>query len=83
MRYLLIATGLLAGCAASVSDEAQESCSAGLYSGLVGQDAAASLAVPEPKRVYVLGEPITMDFNPARINIELDDTDTIIALKCG
>ena len=42
-----------------------------------------ALSIPDPKRQYRLGDPVTLDFNPARVNVELDDTDVIVAIKCG
>lgn len=83
MKYSLVAVALLGACATAAPDASPESCNADAYSALVGQDAAASLAVPEPKRVYVIGEPVTQDFVPERINIQLDDTDTVVAVTCG
>ena len=83
MRYSLIAVVLLGACSTAAPQASPESCNAGAYAGLIGQDAAASLALPEPKRVYVVGEPITQDFIPERINVQLDETDTIIAVTCG
>ncbi len=60
-----------------------DTCNAAAYQHLVGQDAVVDLSLPDPKRTYRLGDPVTLDFNPARLNIKLDDTDTIIAIDCG
>jgi hypothetical protein len=62
---------------------APEACGAENYQNLIGQDAAAALALPDPKRVYRTDEAITQDFVPTRINVQLDDTDTIFAVTCG
>ena len=88
--YLTIMAGLLAaGCTATqtpppgVPVAGQDTCNAAAYQNLIGQDAVVDLALPEPKRTYRLGDPVTMDYNPARLNIKLDQTDTIIAIDCG
>ncbi|KHA50683.1 MAG: I78 family peptidase inhibitor [Sulfitobacter geojensis] len=60
-----------------------DTCNAAAYQNLIGQDAVVDLSLPDPKRTYRLGDPVTTDFNPARLNIKLDDTDTIIAIDCG
>ncbi|MCX7558055.1 I78 family peptidase inhibitor [Sulfitobacter sp. F26204] len=82
---------LLAGCAtpptprntARQQASGEDSCNAAAYQNLIGQDAVVDLSLPEPKRTYRLGDPVTADFNAARLNIKLDDTDTIIAIDCG
>lgn len=87
----LMAGLLVAGCnavPASNNAPAQrvsgpDTCNAGAYQSLIGQDAVVELSLPEPKRSYRLGDPVTTDFNPARLNIKLDDTDTIVAIDCG
>jgi len=60
-----------------------DTCGAAAYQDLIGKDAAASLALPEPKRAYRPDEAVTTDINPARLNVQLDDTDTIVAVTCG
>lgn len=35
-------------------------------------------------RIYETGQPVTMDFNASRLNIEIDpDTQTVVRLTCG
>lgn len=87
MKYSVVLVLLLAGCNA-VAPAGQrgaepQACGAQDYQGLIGQDAAAALAVPDPKRIYRMDEAVTQDFMPTRINIQLDDTDTIFAVTCG
>lgn len=36
-----------------------------------------------PIRYYTQGDPITMDFNPARLNVELGEDGKIKVLRCG
>ncbi|WP_299027102.1 I78 family peptidase inhibitor [uncultured Sulfitobacter sp.] len=90
MRYSIFIALLLAGCGASLAPttgsapaNAPDTCNAAAYQGLIGQDAASSLALPEPKRLYGPNDAVTSDFNAARLNVQLDDTDTIIAVTCG
>ena len=34
-------------------------------------------------RVTQPNQPVTMDYNPQRLNIDIDDADSIIRLSCG
>ncbi|MGC1505204.1 MAG: I78 family peptidase inhibitor [Sulfitobacter sp.] len=88
----LMALVLVAGCAVAPNSKpaspaqpasGPDTCNASAYQSLVGQDAVVDLSLPNPKRTYRLGDPVTSDFNPARLNVKLDDTDTIIAIDCG
>ncbi|GLT12835.1 I78 family peptidase inhibitor [Sulfitobacter sp. PR48] len=60
-----------------------DTCNAAAYAGMIGQDAVVALSIPDPKRQYRLGDPVTMDFNASRVNIVLNDTDVIIDITCG
>lgn len=84
MKYAILVLPLLAACGAPVARQAPaESCGAAEYQSLVGQDAAATLALPEPKRTTRPDEAATTDFIPNRITVQLDETDTIQAVTCG
>jgi hypothetical protein len=90
MTLMCMTLGMLAGCGSVVSTgnapskpAGADTCNAAAYAELVGQDAVQSLALPDPKRSYRLDEPVTMDFVAERLNIKLDETDTIIAIDCG
>lgn len=91
MRYMILAGLLLAGCDTAAIAPAQraaqgagpDTCNAAAFQTLVGQDAASALALPEPKRLAGPLDPVTTDFLPDRLNVQLDATDTIIAVTCG
>lgn len=89
MKSLIPFVLMLAGCTAGQTTDtgtpaaSEDSCNAAAYADLIGRGAASALAVPNPKRTYRIGDPITMDFNPNRVNIQLDETDTIFAVTCG
>lgn len=91
MKYIAMMSALaLAGCGATVPGNGPrqapvgaDTCNAVAYQGLVGQDAVVALQIPDPKRSYRPDEAITQDFNPARVNVVLDDTDVITAITCG
>lgn len=91
MRYMILGLLFVAGCGdvspngagRAVGAAGPDTCNAAAYAGLVGQDAVTSLTIPEPKREYRIGEPVTSDFIAERVNIKLDDTDVIIAIDCG
>tara|TARA_B110000977_G_scaffold181131_1_gene241526 strand:+ start:5300 stop:5443 length:144 start_codon:yes stop_codon:yes gene_type:complete len=46
-------------------------------------DAALSLALPEPKRLVGPNDAVTTEFNAGRLNVQLNETDNIIAITCG
>jgi hypothetical protein len=62
-----------------------DACGAPGLQGLIGQDrrVLASMTFPTPTRVIEPGMAVTMDYNPARLNIELDDAGRIIRVTCG
>lgn len=72
-----------AGGSAPANSGGGDTCNAASYADMIGQDAVVALSIPEPKRQYRLGDPVTMDFNAARVNVVLDNTDVIIDIKCG
>jgi len=75
MRYAIIAAMALGGCNATQPANApqratgNDTCNAAAYQDLVGQDAVVDLTIPEPKRAYRIGDPVTADYDPARVNI--------------
>ncbi|MGB3245698.1 MAG: I78 family peptidase inhibitor [Sulfitobacter sp.] len=89
----LVGAVMLAGCGAvttggggngvAASAGGPDTCNAAAYASLVGQDAVTALQIPDPKRSYRPDEAITQDFNAARVNIVLDETDVISAITCG
>ena len=95
MRLLtlsLAAAGLLAGCAAPVdrgpatpSDDAPTQCRADQYGHLIGRNRSEIPPTPAGQtwRVACTTCPVTMDYNPQRLNIDIDDDDIIIRLSCG
>jgi len=90
MKYTLVAGFLLAGCSSaaiptggSAPASGPDTCNAAAHQGLIGLDAASSLALPEPKRLVGPTDAVTTDFNPARLNVQLNDIDNIVAITCG
>jgi len=45
--------------------------------------AIESAAGHAPVRWIAPGQPVTLDFNPARLNIILDERNEIAAMRCG
>jgi hypothetical protein len=87
---MILAALLVAGCGAATETTqrgapaaAPDTCNAAAHQDLIGRDAAASLALPEPKRLYGPNDAVTTDFNPARLNVQLDGIDNIVAITCG
>ncbi len=78
---------VLAACADAGSPPAQTpTCSAqDGYESLVGKsaDVLASMTFPSPVRIIRQGMPVTTDFHPERLNIEIDDKNRISRVWCG
>lgn len=90
MKYAVLAGLFLAGCGAAITPmtgrapvNAPDTCNAAAHQGLIGLDAASSLALPEPKRLIGPTDAVTTDFNPARLNVQLNDIDNIVGITCG
>lgn len=60
-------------------------CAAEAYQVLVGQPIGGvhTDSLPEPHRVYGLGDPVTMDYRPNRLNIVVGEDGAILEVKCG
>ena len=92
----IMAMAFLAGCVApggappdapgngASARPGSDACGAEGLQHLVGQPLPGELAVSGPVRVFAEGDPVTMDFSPARLNIELDpDRQTVNRIFCG
>lgn len=80
--------GILAICAACTgSENAAEmgACGAADLQYMVGQsaDVLATMRFRTPMRVVGPDTAVTMDYNPERINIAVDDRGYITAVTCG
>lgn len=59
-------------------------CAASQLSGFIGQPAnAVDLSGNDPMRILPPGSVVTMDYNPARLNVELDEAGLITRFYCG
>lgn len=78
---------LLAGCVAAGPPAAvgPDACHASELQGLVGQPGAvlATMRLGQPLRVIRFGMAVTMDYDPARLNISLDRQERIERVNCG
>src|SRR5690606_5107155 len=91
----LLAAALLAGCASSPQQEAPAARRDGRrdaepVQNLGDQRITTELAEQARKksgaeilRVTHPNQPVTMDYNPRRLNIDIDDADSIVRLSCG
>ena len=63
----------------------EDSCGAGEYAALVGQDATALERVLIMREVRVIrpGQPVTADFRPQRINFVIGSDEKIERISCG
>ena len=87
LRVLILS---LAGCVAQppAQPPAQpepDDCRASELQGLAGQPGTvlAGMRFSQVLRVIEYGMPVTMDYNPARLNIELDRRGVIERVSCG
>ncbi len=78
-------TGLGSGGAVAVGTVADDAplCAPGLYANLKGQPESAAEIVPSPKRVIRPGFAVSMDHNPSRTNIAVDESGVIQKVYCG
>jgi hypothetical protein len=55
------------------------------FASLIGQPVSrfSAEARQGPARVIRPGRPVTMDYNPLRLNVLLDADDRIVGLSCG
>lgn len=79
---------VLAACAAPAAEDVPgpRACGASGLQHLIGQPEAALDALPPPDgplRVIRPGMAVTMDFSPARLNIELDGAGRVARVFCG
>jgi hypothetical protein len=62
-----------------------DTCGASGLQSLLGEhpEAVTSILLQNPYRIIRPGEAVTMDFNPERINFEVDEQDLIARIYCG
>lgn len=79
---LLVALGL-AGCVAAAPDP--DACGASGMQNLVGRNASAlaAMTLPQSTRVIYPGTPVTEDYRPDRLNIDIDQSSRITGVWCG
>ncbi len=63
----------------------EDTCGAAALQGLVGQDRAvlSGMRFAQVLRVYEEGQPVTMDLNPERLNIQYSKSGKIQSVTCG
>ena len=97
LRHLLASLSmltLLAGCSspptAEQAAEISGACNVDTIRGVLGQTANAARieqvqqqANANTLRVLAPGDAATMDYNPQRLNIDIDESEVIIRLTCG
>ncbi|WP_162891819.1 I78 family peptidase inhibitor [Profundibacter amoris] len=92
MRFVILTFVGLAACTEIPPDppidqptEDTTACGGGPDSNLVGQsvDVLAAMTFPGPMRVIRPGMLITQEYNPKRMNLDLDNKGIIIRVWCG
>ena len=90
MRHAFLACAplMLAACVmeppASPAEPDADACKAAGYQGLVGQPASvvAQMQFPIGSRVIGPNDPVTADFNPERLNVEIGRNGRIDKVAC-
>jgi len=84
MLVPLCAFGACAGPQAPAQAPAADSCNSAPLRGLVGQPGKVleEMTLPAPSRVIGPRDPVTMDFNPARMNFEIGEDGRIAKIGC-
>lgn len=73
----------LAGCVAAAPE--QDACGAAGMQSLKGRDASvlAAMTLPQGTRLLYPGTPMTEDYRPGRLNIDITQSGRITGLWCG
>jgi hypothetical protein len=68
-----------------MAEPKQDACGAAGMQDLVGRedDVLAALTLPEGTRLLSPGTPMTRDYQPGRLNIDLDTSGRITRVWCG
>jgi hypothetical protein len=71
--------------APALPSPADDTCGASGLSSYIGQDGSIldTARFANPIRVIRPGDVVTMDFNPQRLNAELDELGKIVRIRCG
>jgi Peptidase inhibitor I78 family len=83
---IALASGLALGLAACVAEPPeQNACGAAGMQYLVGQDddVLAATTLPRGTRLLYPGTPVTEDYSPGRLNIDIDQSGAITGVWCG
>lgn len=71
---------------APVADPAlSDTCNMAQYAALIGKPATDPGVPPASATVRIIkpGDQVTMDFNPARLNVDVDAAGAVAGLRCG
>lgn len=71
--------------AAMPTDPAADTCNMAQYAALVGKPGTDPSMPPASANVRITkpGDQVTMDFVPARLNVDLDAMGNVVKLRCG
>ena len=90
IRYGFPLIALAVGACATATQPAPKTCDAAPGQGFVGQKLSDKLQSDAQKstgsgsvRVIRPGQAVTMDFRSDRLNIEVDDKETVTRITCG
>jgi len=90
MKRILICV-LIAACGPALGTEItsvreqQSDCGAATLHGMVGQDLESlpPAGFPDSVRIIRPGDAVTADYNPQRLNVELDADGNVTQIRCG
>lgn len=65
------------------SPPAADTCGARPLQRLVGHPLPQPFRTSGPTRIFTTGQPVTMDYNAQRLNVELSPNGRVVAITCG
>ena len=82
---LISACGPAQGTEVTSISEQQGDCGAEAFQNLVGQELEAlpPTRFPELTRIIRPGDAVTADYNPERLNVEIDADGKVAQIRCG
>jgi hypothetical protein len=85
MRIVLLVSALMLGGCVMSEAPGPNACGAAGMQGLIGQDddVLAAMTLPQGTRFIYPGTPVTEDYSPSRLNIDIDQSGRITGVWCG
>lgn len=85
MRFVILACVLMVGGCVVTKQPDPNACGASGMQNLIGKDddVLAAFTLPQGTRFIYPGTPVTEDYRPDRLNIDIDQSGVITGVWCG